>query len=652
MKQLLLALCWIAALSGWAETGPFKPEDESLKQYRCPEWFRDVKFGIWAHWGPQCVPEQDSWYARRLYEHDGFDDKKGVPTGQSRANKYHLEHYGHPSKFGFKDIIPLWKAEKWDPERLMALYKKAGAKYFVSLGVHHDNFALYDSKLCRWNAVETGPKCDVVGRWQQAAAKEGLRFGITEHLAASWWFYSASKGADKTGPMAGVPYDGNDPHYADLYWSGNEKPSFRYYGEDVPAAHKIKWGRRIEEIVDRYHPDLLYSDSPLPYPAEAGRQMLAHFYNDNIQQHGGKLEAVYNCKQDANGRWVRDLERGVMEGINPEPWQTDTCIGNWYYTAGYKYKSSAAVIHMLIDIVSKNGNLLLNFPQHADGTLDQEAETILADLAAWMPVNGEAIYATRPWKSYGEGPTKLGKGHFGGLNDTGNYKPSDIRFTQSKDGATLYAFTLGVPQAPVCIKTLAAAAGKVTGVALLGSAAKVEWTQTAEGLVVTLPAEKPCAFAIALKIAGENLQPVVPPTTDTAVTPERDGSFTLDPDTAELHGQKLRVEERHDHKYLAAWDKPADWPSWQIKFPAKAAYEVTITYSAASSDKTAFVMECAGQKLNGAAAKTADWYAYKTLTIGRLDIAAAGKQELALHPADAGKWKALNIRSIKLKKIE
>ncbi len=321
MKKLIVVSLMLASVYARAgdqstlpvASGPFKPEWESLKQYQCPEWFRDAKFGIWAHWGPQCVPEKDAWYARNMYLHDNVD-KSGKPTGQHATNKFHLEHYGHPSMFGFKDIIPLWKAENWDPEHLMALYKKAGAKYFVSMGVHHDNFALYDSKLCRWNTVEMGPKCDVVGRWQQAAAKEGLRFGITEHLAASWWFYSSSKGADKTGPLAGVPYDGNDPKYADLYWSGNEKPSFRYYGEDVPATHKVNWGKRIEEIIDRYHPDLLYSDSPLPYPAEAGRQMLAHYYNDNIQQHGGKLEAVYNCKQVAEGRWVRDLERGVKIG--------------------------------------------------------------------------------------------------------------------------------------------------------------------------------------------------------------------------------------------------------------------------------------------------------------------------------------------------
>lgn len=481
--------------------GPFKPTDESLKQYQCPEWFRDAKFGIWAHWGPQCVPEKDAWYARNLYLHDDVD-KKGNAVGQNAANKFHLEHYGHPSKFGFKDIIPLWKAEKWDPERLMALYKNAGAKYFVSLGVHHDNFALYGSKLCRWNAVQMGPQSDVVGRWQQAANKEGLRFGVTEHLAASWWFYSSSKGADKTGPMAGVPYDGNDPKYADLYWSGNEKPNFRYYGEDVPAAHKVKWGKRIEEIVDLYHPDLLYSDSPLPYPADAGRQMLAHFYNDNIQQHGGKLEAVYNCKQVAEHRWVRDLERGVMEGISPEPWQTDTCIGGWYYIKGHKYKSSAEVIQMLIDIVSKNGNLLLNFPQHADGTLDPEAEAILADLAAWMPVNGEGIFATRPWKVFGEGPSLLvkEKGQFAGLKDvpTKGYTPADLRFSTSKDGKTLFVFSLGVPKEAVRVKSLVGQ--KIAGVTLLGSQAKLDWKQETDALVIQPVTTWACQHAVAFKI--------------------------------------------------------------------------------------------------------------------------------------------------------
>lgn len=483
---------------------PFKPTDQSLGRYRCPDWFRDAKFGIWAHWGPQCVPENDSWYARTLYLHDDTDKKAdGTPKGQHSANAYHLEHYGHPSKFGFKDIIPLWKAEQWNPDQLMALYKKAGAKYFVTMGVHHDNFALYDSKLTRWNAVKMGPKQDIVAKWKEAAAREGLRFGISEHLAASWWFYCRSKRADLTGPMAGVPYDGNDPKYADLYWRGNEHPSFGYYGEDVPAEFKRTWGRRIEEIIDGYHPDLLYSDSPLPYPDDAGRKMLAHFYNDSILRHRGNLEAVYTCKQEPKGRWVWDLERGVMDGIQPEPWQTDTCVGNWFYRKGQVYKSSATVIRMLVDIVSKNGNLLLNFPQHADGTIDAEEEKVLADLADWFSTNGEGIYGTRPWKVYGEGPSRASKSRSFNEGKLA-YTAKDFRFTASKDGKTLYAFCLGSPEATIRISSLGSnltlAEKPVVGVELLGRPGQLEWKQESDALVVSLPKELPSTPAIGFKI--------------------------------------------------------------------------------------------------------------------------------------------------------
>jgi alpha-L-fucosidase len=346
-----------------------------------------------------------------------------------------------------------------------------------------------------------GPRRDIVAEWQRAAARHGLRFGITEHLAASWWFYSPSKGADQTGPKAGVPYDGNDPRYADLYWPDNHRPSFRYYGTDVPDSFKEAWYRRIAEIVDLYHPDLLYSDSPLPYPDDVGRRLVAHYYNADARRHGGRVEAVYTCKEDAAGRWVRDIERGVREEIAPEPWQTDTCIGNWYYQTGYKYKTSAQVVHMLADIVSKNGNLLLNFPQRPDGTLDEPTLKIIADLGDWMAVNSEAIHGTRPWQRHGEGPTKLAKGRFGGLSDTASYTAADFRFT-TKAGA-LYAIALGWPaDGRLLVKCLAPAAGTVAEVALLGHAGRIEWRQTAEGLEVRLPAQRPCDLAYTLKITG------------------------------------------------------------------------------------------------------------------------------------------------------
>jgi alpha-L-fucosidase len=475
--------------------GPFQATAESLQQYKCPDWFRDAKFGIWAVWGPESVPMQGDWYARNLY-------LEGDP---SKHYQYHNKNYGHPSKFGFKDIIPLWKAEKWDPERLMALYQKAGAKYFCMIAMHHDNFDCWDSSFQRWNSLNMGPKRDIAGEWQKAARKQGLRFGMTEHLAASWWFYSAAKGADKTGPLAGVPYDGADPKYADLYWTGNEKPSFNYYGTDVPKEFKQTWFNRIKDMVDKYHPDLLYSDSPLPYPNEFGQQLLAHYYNDNIQHHDGKLEAVYNCKEDSKGKWVQDLERGVMDGINPNPWQTDTCVAEWYCKTGCKYKSTVLVLQMLADIVSKNGNLLLNFPPRPDGTLDDKEESILSDLAAWMPVNGEAIFGTRPWKIYGEGPSKVTSG--ANFNESAlTYTARDIRFTTKGDA--LYALALGWPDdGRLVVKSLATPAGKITNVNLLGNPGNLVWSQTDEGLVVTMPDKKPCEHVFALKIAGQDLKP-------------------------------------------------------------------------------------------------------------------------------------------------
>ncbi len=471
--------------------GPFQPTDQSLKQYQYPDWFRDAKLGIWAVWGPESVPEQGDWYARNLYIEGG------------RQYNYHVHHYGHPSRFGFKDIIPLWKAERWDPDRLMGLYKKAGAKYFCMIAEHHDNFDCWNSKHQEWNSVNMGPKRDIAGEWQKAAKKYGLRFGMTEHLAASWWFYSAAKGADKNGPLAGVSYDGADPRYADLYWVGNELPAENYYCPHGPGYIKQAWFDRIKDMIDRYHPDLLYSDSPLPYPDEFGRKLLAHYYNQSARQHAGRVEAVYNCKQDSQGMWVQDLERGVMDKISPVPWQTDTCVGGWYYdlnlAKAHGYKSIATVIQMLCDIVSKNGNLLLNFPPRPDGTLDDDELKILDGMAAWIRINGEAIYGTRPWKIFGEGARKLQ----GGMFNEGNllYTAKDIRFTTKGD--VLYALALGWPaDRRLTVRSLATAAGKISGVTLLGHSGNLPWSQTADGLVITLPEKKPCEHAFALKIMG------------------------------------------------------------------------------------------------------------------------------------------------------
>lgn len=415
--------------------GKFENTDSSLQNYQYPDWFRDAKFGIWSHWGPQAVPRQGDWYARKLYMQDSPNEwEKGI-------YEYHLKTYGHPSQFGYKDIIPLWKAERWNPDQLMKLYKKTGAKYFVSMAVHHDNFFLWNSKIHSWNSVNMGPKKDIVGLWQKAAQKQGLPFGVSEHLAASYTWFQVAHNADKTGPLKNIPYDGNNPDYAELYHTkaaDNDKGWMT-----INPIWQQQWYERIKELVDTYKPDLLYSDSPLPFHNDIGRSAIANLYNTKNTNDRSKRMPVYNCKEPSKGRFVQDVERGVMDSISNYPWQTDTSIGDWYYKEGQKYTTSKQVIQMLIDIVSKNGNLLLNVVQTPEGDLENDVLKILTEIGEWLEVNGEGIYGTRPWKTYGEGPStteKQEKGHFGGIKDTRDYKAGDIRYTQ-KDNI-VYAFLM------------------------------------------------------------------------------------------------------------------------------------------------------------------------------------------------------------------
>ncbi len=477
-------------------SGPFHADWDSLKQYRCPEWFRDAKLGFWAVWGPECVPQQGDWYARNMYI-------EGHPQYE-----HHLKTYGHPSRFGYKDIIPLWTAEQWDPDRLMALYKSAGAKYFCVIAQHHDNFDCWNSKFHRWNAVNMGPKKDITGIWAKAARRLGLRLGVTEHLGASWDWFLVNKGADKKGPYAGVPYDGADTRYEDLYYPPHER-SGRWYPANAPAWWQRRWFDRIQDLVDSYQPDLLYSDGGIPF-FEVGRSLVAHFYNANMKWHAGKLEAVYNCKSmDSEyfqeGTCVQDVERGVMETIHELPWQTDTCIGDWYYKREIQYKTATTVITMLADIVSKNGNLLLNIPPRADGTLDDNELTVVRQMAAWMEINAECIFGTRPWKAFGEGPARVGGGYFNEGSQT-PYTADDIRFTTK--GATLYAIALAWPaDGKLTIRTLGTGAGlyerEIAEVRLLGHPTPLQFKREAQALAVHLPETRPCDHAFVLKVTAQ-----------------------------------------------------------------------------------------------------------------------------------------------------
>ncbi|MGH9667855.1 MAG: alpha-L-fucosidase, partial [Bryobacteraceae bacterium] len=416
---------------------------------------------------------------------------------------------GHPSKVGYKDIVQMWKAEDFDAAGLVSLYKKTGAKYFVAQAVHHDNFDNWNSRYHKWNAVKVGPHKDIVGLWRDAARANGLRFGVTEHLERSWSWLNVDKGSDKIGPYKGVPYDGHDPRYADLYFPPHEDTTSAF-PVNPPESWKQEWLNRITDLVDNYQPDLLYTDGGIPF-GEVGRRLVAHFYNQSMKWNDGKLEAVYNIKnvKRANhgdyeaGCCVLDLERGIVEGIHPDPWQTDTCIGDWFYKREKVYKTPEMIVHMLADIVSRNGNLLLNFPLRPNGVLDFQERWILDELGKWMAVNSEAIYSTRPWKVFGEGPTQSAGGMFSERNFKG-YTAADIRFTAK--GETIYAIALGWPGRELAIHSLGESAAngpaKIARVEMVGVAEPLRWTRSSAALVVEMPARQPGDYAYALRITS------------------------------------------------------------------------------------------------------------------------------------------------------
>jgi alpha-L-fucosidase len=485
------------------ENGPYEGTRESLAGYEIPEWFRDAKFGIWAHWGPQSVPEDGDWYARNMY-------MEGSPQ-----YKFHLQHYGHPSKVGFKDVIAKFKADKWDPEQLMDLYKKAGARYFVSMGVHHDNFDMWNSKYQpRWNAAASGPKKDIVGLWREAARKHGLRFGVSEHLSNSFDWLAPAHRADKSGDYAGVKYDGSDSAYADLYHDYSGMPAdfietAQAMGRVAPDRWKQQYFSRIKDLIDQHQPDLLYTDGAIPFDAY-GLSLVAHHYNASAKRHHGHVESVYTSKGKddcTNGTCALDLERGIVETIWPRPWQTDTCIGAWHYKKNITYKSPKIVLDMLVDIVSRNGNLLLNFPLPGSGELDSEELKILDGITAWMNINSEGIYNSRPWTIYGEGPSTIPSPESGkrpAFNERGR-KPltaEDVRFT--KRGSMLYAFIMGWPEHEASIRAFGLKSphspGRIRHVEMLGRRGKLSWKQDEAALRVTMPQEKPGEHSYALKI--------------------------------------------------------------------------------------------------------------------------------------------------------
>ncbi len=500
-----------APVSGLSGEGPYKPTWDSLLQYDVPDWYRDAKFGIWAHWSPQCVPEDGDWYARKMYV-------QGLQQYQ-----YQVEHYGVPSRFGYKDLCPQWTLLNWDPEGLIQRYKNAGAKFFIALANHHDGFDTWNSKHQPWNATRIGPHRDVIGEWAAAARKQGLRLGVTVHQARNWWWFQTSHDADKTGPLAGVPYDGalTEKDGKQQWWQGFGPQ--RLYGAKHPhnalpdASYVKNFYDRTRDLIDQHDPDLLYFDNPLLPLGWGGMNIGAYFYNRSLKTHSGKMEGVITIKNVPDHlakAVVADYERGLTGGIMPYTWQSETCIGEWHYQrALYEmdgeyggYLPPRDVIHWLVDTVSKNGTFILNIPGKPDGTIDSKEIAVLDQITAWIKINGEAIYETRPWKVYGEGPAKIHSGAFKGTSIS-LLGSQDIRFTRNKANNVIYAIFMGWPEGETEIASLGTASqtqpGKIANVSLLGTGRKLTWQQTAQALRVKMPTQPGPAFGYgaALKIS-------------------------------------------------------------------------------------------------------------------------------------------------------
>jgi len=383
----------------------------------------------------------------------------------------------------------------------MSVYVEAGARYFVAQAAHHDNFHNWNSRFHDWNAVKVGPHKDIVGLWRAAARSHGLRFGLSEHIGATFSWFVPTKWSDTTGRWAGVPYDGQDPRYDDLYLPnrGAADNKDEWYTSNPWWHHQ--WFAYAKDLIDAYQPDLLYSDGGVPF-GRIGLNAVAHLYNTSARLHGGVNEAVYTQKdvnEDVFSVGVLDIERGQRPDIASATWQTDTCVGGWFYDYRAVYKTPKQVAEMLVDIVSKNGNMLLNIPQRPDGTVDDECLYILDCMARWITVNGEGIYATIPWTSAGEGPSRVVSGHF--KEDAVDWTGEDFRFT-SKDGK-VYAFQMMWPDSgKTVIKSLAlGSVPPVASVALLGSEGAMAFDQTAGGLAIDLPATKPCDYTQCFRIA-------------------------------------------------------------------------------------------------------------------------------------------------------
>ncbi|WP_109829358.1 alpha-L-fucosidase [Reichenbachiella versicolor] len=478
LKLIVVAL--LAASSATVAQKKFTADWESLKNYEIPEWYRDAKFGIFIHWGPTTVPAYGSaeWYGFHMWN-EGQVDALGNPSKKpSKAYEYHVEHFGKPEDFGYTKFIPMFKAENFNAKEWIDLFQEAGAKYVVPVGEHCDGFAMYDSKITRWNSVDMGPKKDIVGELFKEARSRGMKVGVSSHFAYGWhwWTYK-----DK--------FETTDPKLRDFYWDKHER------WEPATQAYIKHFYNRTSDMMTRYKPDLLWFDLGFSEPAyeEVRQKIFAQYYNQGIKNN---QEVVLNYKNirylgAPDGTAVLDIESGKLDRIREEAWQTDMSLGGyrWGYTNNYKMRKPSGYINDLIDIVSKNGCLLLNVAPNKNGVIPEPQQAILKEIGAWLKINGEAIYSSRPFEVFGQGPTNASMKLHGNSHEKG-FTSQDFRYT--KNGQSIYAFWLKPDDREVIVLRALGSENRILNddildVTLLGSDAEVKWIQQKDELVIELP---------------------------------------------------------------------------------------------------------------------------------------------------------------------
>jgi len=522
--------------------GPFEPTWQSIdKNYPGePAWWRDAKFGIFIHWGPQAAGKSGDWYARRLYE-----------PGQV-AYKNHLAAFGHQSEFGYKDVLHQWNPSQWDPAKLVQAYYDAGFRYALVVGVHHDNYDLWDSKYQPWNSVNVGPKIDFLARWKTELKKHRMGFGVAFHHEYTWWWYQTAFGSDSTGgPKPGVPYDGNLT-LADgngKWWQGldpkrlytiplkyntvdsNGKPFKIYhiahgykgiFGNNLNYAkwYATQWAMRMEDVIDNYDPDFIYTDgnstqpfsgakSGSGYKCDAGARVVAHFYNKALARKDKPFDKVSIIKfLPANRGAGRTFEGSYPKDIKSDQlWMADMAVGDWFYEPGFYY-DAGSIVHALLEHVSRDGNLTLCVSLTPEGAMDSGSAAMLKELGAWMKINGEGIYGSHAWKKFGEGEEKMKifpGGKLGKRHANFTFSTKDFRFTRGKNGE-VYAFCLTVPTPGEVLNIASFGLNaklfdkKISSVTLLGSERKLEWEQTPEGLRIVFPDDIHEKIAVCFKV--------------------------------------------------------------------------------------------------------------------------------------------------------